>query len=424
LDAEPATRSVEPDLYGVFDAAMARLSPFETRPDLAVAVSGGPDSMALALLARDWAAARGGAVHGLIVDHGLRAGSAAEVCRTAGWLERAGIPATILTWDGPKPTTGIQETARAARYARLEGWCRRHGVLHLLLGHHRDDQDETVAHRAERGSGPTGLAGMAAAVERPDLRLLRPLLGVNKAEILALLTARGEEWIEDPSNRNPAFARARLRRDGIPALPLGDFAPQRRERERAGARLLAAAVRLDAAGWAILDAAAFKIAPRAAARDALAAVLRTVAGAPYPPRSARLERLLDVVAEDRLGGGRTLAGCRLLPWRGDLLVAREPHAVETPRTLGAQAVLWDGRFRVRGPTGWRVEALGERRPGGADRERVPSPARAALPVLCDEWGPAVVPHLGWMRDGVEPDRARVVFAPRWPLAGAPFATAR
>ncbi len=403
---------------------MARFAPFEARPKLAVAVSGGPDSMALALLAHDWTAARAGTVHGLIVDHGLRAESAAEACCTAERLVGAGIPATILAWEGPKPTTGIQEAARAARYARLEVWSRTNGVLHLLLGHHRDDQDETVAHRAERGSGPAGLAGMAAVVERADLRLLRPLLGVTKADILAWLAMRGQKWIDDPSNRDPAFARARLRRDGIAALPPGDFAPQRRERERAAARLLARAARLDAAGWATLDVVALRAAPRGTRRDALAAVLRTVGGASYPPRSTRLDALLDAVARDRLGGGRTLAGCRIVPWRNGLLVAREAGAVEAPRELGNEAALWDGRWRVRGPSGWRVEALGGRRPDGAERGLVPSPARAALPMLCDGHGPVAVPHLGWVRSEMDPAAAQAVFAPRWPLARAPFAAVR
>ena len=151
---------------GAFARLMAPFEPFETSPVLAVAVSGGRDSLALALLAHDWAAGRDGRVIGLIVDHGLRAESAAEAAATA---ERAGAPRHRQrdpAWSGAKPRAGLQEAARTARYRLLRDECRRRGILHLLLAHHADDQAETVAMRAARQSGPDGLAGMAALVEQ------------------------------------------------------------------------------------------------------------------------------------------------------------------------------------------------------------------------------------------------------------------
>ena len=196
-----------------FATLMAPLGPFEARPRLAVAVSGGPDSLALCLLADRWARRRGGAVVGLIVDHGLRPESAGEAGQTAAWLGAREIGSQILTWPGQKPTVGIQAAARHARYRLLGGWCRAAGVLHLLTAHHRGDQAETVALREARASGPDGLAGMAAVRELAGLRLLRPLLGVQKAALVAVLDAARQPWLEDPSNRAQGFARARLRSD-------------------------------------------------------------------------------------------------------------------------------------------------------------------------------------------------------------------
>ena len=196
-----------------FAALMAALGPFERRPRLAVAVSGGPDSLALCLLAERWAQARGGATVGLIVDHGLRPESAREAGQVAAWLSARGIAQQVLSWQGAKPASGIQAAARAARYELLCAWCRAAGVLHLLTAHHRDDQAETVALRQARGSGADGLAGIAPVRELAGLRLLRPLLTVPKAALTALLAAAGQPWLEDPSNRAAAFARARLRRD-------------------------------------------------------------------------------------------------------------------------------------------------------------------------------------------------------------------
>ena len=182
----PAAPDAPVDL-GEFSALLDALGPFERRPALAAAVSGGPDSMALALLARDWAAARDGSLLALIVDHGLRAGSAGEAALTVGRLAEAGICARILPWAGAKPATGIQAAARAARYRLLQSACRSAGILHLLLAHHADDQAETVALRRQRGSGRDGQAGMAAIREVEDLRLLRPLLATAKARLAATL---------------------------------------------------------------------------------------------------------------------------------------------------------------------------------------------------------------------------------------------
>ena len=162
-----------------FARLMAPFEPFEGAPVVAVAVSGGRDSLALALLAQEWAAARGGRIVGLIVDHALRPESAAEAAATASLLGRHGCEAEILRWSEAKPRAGLQEAARAARYRLLREACRRRGILHLLVAHHADDQAETVAMRAARQSGPDGLAGMSAAVELPEVRLLRPLLGVS-----------------------------------------------------------------------------------------------------------------------------------------------------------------------------------------------------------------------------------------------------
>ncbi len=139
---------------------MATLGPFEATPALAVAVSGGPDSLALAMLAKAWSDARGGSLVALTVDHGLRPESTGEARQVGRWLKKRGIPQRILRWDGPKPGSALQAEARSARYALLTGWCRARGILHLLLGHQREDQAETVLMRLERGSGPDGLAAM------------------------------------------------------------------------------------------------------------------------------------------------------------------------------------------------------------------------------------------------------------------------
>ncbi|HVZ00121.1 MAG TPA: tRNA lysidine(34) synthetase TilS, partial [Dongiaceae bacterium] len=203
-----------------FARLIARLGPFEPKPVVAVAVSGGPDSMALALLLDEWAGHRGGRVEAISVDHGLRPESAAEAEQVGRWLAARRVTRhTILRWTGGKPEAGLQAAARAARYRLLTEHCRAEGILHLCLAHHLDDQVETRAMRAARQSGPAGLAGMSAVRDWSGVRLLRPLLGITKHALQATLVARGQDWIEDPSNRNPAFERVRWRGQAVEADP-------------------------------------------------------------------------------------------------------------------------------------------------------------------------------------------------------------
>lgn len=397
-----------------FAALMAPLHPFEPRPDLAVAVSGGADSLCLALLAADWARARGGRVTGLIVDHRLRPDSGVEAARVAGWLAARGIGHAILVWDGAKPDADIQAAARAVRYALLEQWCAARGVLHLLLGHHRDDQAETLLLRLGRGSGVDGLAAMAPIAERFSLRLLRPLLPVPRARLAATLAAAGQEWIEDPSNRNPAFARARLRAR-LPELAAEGLSPERlvataRRMARAAdaldgavAELAARKVEFFDAGYALAAPDIFTGIPEEIGLRLLARLVRAVGGAEHPPREERTEALYGRL-HSGLNAAATLAGCRVAPWRGRLLFCREAGRMAPPLALepGAEMV-WDGRFRLAiaadGPPGLRVGALGNGAPEAVRRLLVPFPAavRPTLPAFYDVQGLCVVPHLGYNR---------------------------
>ncbi len=400
---------------------------------MAVAVSGGPDSMCLCLMADAWARVRGGAVSALTVDHGLRATSALEARQVGGWMSARRIDHHVLTWTGPKPATGIQEAARAARYQLLGDWCRSAGALHLLVAHHRDDQAETVSLRQARGSGADGLAGMAAVRELTGLRLLRPLLRVSKARLLATLEAAGQPWLEDPSNVAPAFARSRLR-VGAPlevrrlARQAAEQARVRAENDRSAASWLAAHARIDPAGFATLAPAALAAAPCGIRRRAIRDIVRSVGGREYAPREARLDRLLERFPAG-LAAGRTLGGCRILPWRDAILICREPQAIEEAVPLApGSPVLWDGRFRIElsgAAPALMVRAFARAGLGALaappDLRRLPAPVRPSLPSLWHGDELVAVPHLGAILPALARNASvRVRFSPAWPLAGAPF----
>jgi tRNA(Ile)-lysidine synthase len=185
---------------------------FRGRSGLLIAVSGGPDSMALLRLAARWRS-QGGTppVFAATVDHGLRPDSAAEALAVAGWAEAIGVPHAILAWEGDKPATRIQERAREARYALLASHAGAVDADTILAAHHADDQAETILHRLARGSGVRGLAGMAAETRRGPVLLARPLLEFDKSALVALCGRLGQAFVSDASNGDPRFARGRLR---------------------------------------------------------------------------------------------------------------------------------------------------------------------------------------------------------------------
>lgn len=181
---------------------------------LAAAVSGGPDSMALASLLGQWAQERGKEpVHALVVDHGLRPESAREAGKTVEALVQIqGIEPFSLCWRGGAGTkSAVLEKAREARYALLEDHCRAHRIASLFLAHHRDDQAETFLIRLAKGSGLDGLSAMAPVRMEEGIALCRPLLDLPKARLIATCRARGIVFASDPSNANVAFLRPRLR---------------------------------------------------------------------------------------------------------------------------------------------------------------------------------------------------------------------
>lgn len=182
-------------------------------PVLVLAVSGGPDSVALMWLAARWRAAlkQGPRLVAITVDHGLRAESAREARDVKRLASSLGIEHRTLMWRGDKPATGLPAAARDARYDLLAKAARRVGAAHIVTAHTRDDQAETVLMRLSRGSGITGLAGMARQSARGDVVVLRPLLDVSKEQLVATLRRGKVDFASDPTNHDLAYTRPRLR---------------------------------------------------------------------------------------------------------------------------------------------------------------------------------------------------------------------
>jgi tRNA(Ile)-lysidine synthase len=408
-----------------FTAAMDRLGQFEPRPRLAVAVSGGADSMALAVFAHEWAGRRGGTVLALSVDHGLRAESSSEADLALRRLAALGVRGRKLTTTELVRGPALAERARDARYRLLLGACAADGILHLLLGHHRGDQVETVMMRALSSSAARGLAGMPAMREAGFVRLLRPLLDVAPERLREFLMARAMPWVEDPSNRDPNALRARLRLARADPAGTGEgtqvlaqaarrAGEYRAARDRSVARILAARATIRPEGYALLT-------PGPIDPEALTVLLRIIAGASHAPPIDRVAALARSPVPATLGGVRLARAGRLGP--GWLLV-RETRAIKPPVAAHPNAV-WDGRFRLThmpplAPSlpseGIVLGALGADAERLRDRSSLPALILHGLPALRLDGKPIAVPHIG-MGD----PRWRLLFDPRNPASGAPFA---
>jgi tRNA(Ile)-lysidine synthase len=238
--------------------ADALLAPLAGARGLVLAVSGGPDSLALLALVAEWAARRGRPpLFAVTVNHGLRAEAAAEADLVADVAGQWRVDHRTLVWSGPRPDVGLAEAAREARYRLLKAAARTTRCSHVVTAHHLDDQAETVLMRLAAGSGIDGLAAMRPVDDLGDaIKLARPFLGIPKARLVATCAARGLPATDDPTNRDLARPRPRLRasaaalaREGLTPERLGRLA-RRAARASDALRKISAAA-LARAGWSV-----------------------------------------------------------------------------------------------------------------------------------------------------------------------------
>jgi tRNA(Ile)-lysidine synthase len=399
------------------------LAPLAGFSRVALAVSGGPDSVALMQLAARWRAglAKGPKLSVLTVDHRLRPGSHREAEQVAGLASALGLAHAILTWEEQEPfTAGLQERAREARYDLMAAYCHAHDIPALVTAHHLDDQAETFLMRLKRGSGLDGLAAIPERGDWAGIVVLRPLLDVSKARLVATLEAANIDFISDPSNLDPRFERVRLRESAAALTALG-LTPEaialsarrlRRAREAvesAAREFLNRHSEMSEAGYAVLNRDALAAAPQEIALRALAQLIAAIGGTEVPPRLVKLEALLAAI-EVQPDKSHTLGRCRIAPIKGRLGIFREVRGrglPETPLRPG-ERTLWDNRFRIELGTKENapivVRALGEE---GlrmlSEREALP----ASLPRLAGRTLPACwrgevllgLPRLGTVAGG-------------------------
>jgi tRNA(Ile)-lysidine synthase len=347
---------------------------------LALAVSGGSDSVAMLRLAHDcFAQTRRLSV--LTVDHGLRRESGAEADWVATLCRSLGLSHRTLRWEGVKPTSGIQAKARQARYHLLTEWCKAHGAGALLTAHTLDDQAETVAMRLQRTHTALSLAGILQTMNWEGVLVHRPLLAHRRLELRAYLARIGQDWIEDPSNDDWAFERVRVRAalagDNAPAELAAAAFRSSQATARDAEAWLAGHLKIEPQGFGVFPRQAFCRLPADTRHAALRHLITTFGRGDATP--GELTRLADWIASGE-STRRTLAGTVFAGRRSAVLAGREWSRIAAAAIPSTGWLIWDGRFRVSGEPGLPVLAAGRIR-GMPRLSQIPRFVQDAMPVL-------------------------------------------
>jgi len=307
--------------------------------------------MALMSLLHALCAAAGTVLETVTVDHGLRSEAAAEAEFVARCARILGLHHETLQWRGWDGQGNLQNAAREARYALMADWAMRRNLPSIALGHTADDQAETVLMRLARRAGVDGLSAMAPQSTRHGVTWLRPLLFARREALRDYLRRAGLEWVEDPSNDDPRYARIQTRQTLAALIPLGidvetlaevagNMARARDALEWQTDQTAGDILRMEA-GALVMRAEAFFAAPEEIRRRLVIRALGKISGAAYPPRRGPVAALIAGLAE---GQAATLDGCQALLWRGEIWLFREYNAVRDHRVPVDH--LWDKRWRA------------------------------------------------------------------------------
>jgi tRNA(Ile)-lysidine synthase len=393
-----------------------KLQPLTGQP-LVLGLSGGGDSLALLLIAAEWARRSNTSLAPVIIDHGLRANSADNAQFAADQAEQSGFPARIVRWTGEKPQTGIQAAARQFRLHTFAKIAAQLGAPAVLLGHTQDDQVETLWMRLQAGGDSDSLSVMAEYSPLPlwpegrGVSLMRPLLDVRRAQLRQWLVSQHQTWLDDPSNENAAFTRVRNRRtltrledEGFEIDRLADLAralrQERTQKQSRAAQIFLESVTFEPWGGACLQQRHILSASVDIAEFVLDAARAAVSGDPTPRRDGA--QRLRVALETQ--SAATVAGIALTKHRNKWYLARDPGAVtgradnpaqQNLRKCVADNLIWDGRLAVR-DAGADITLLGKAYPAdlaSRDLDHVPAIARPGLPLLHDAQGSFSIPGL-------------------------------
>lgn len=379
---------------------------------IAIALSGGADSLALTLLLKDWCDTHHITLTALHVHHGLRDEATEEAEQIQAWMTEHHIACHILTVEeNLRDAPNIQNAARKARYQLMTQWCTSHNVSTLCLGHHADDQAETFLMRLARGSGVDGLAAMHPITSRDGITLLRPLLDIPKSELISYLENRGQPWIEDASNQSTDYTRNRIRQltpilaeEQITASRITDVTHHLARTSDCLQQLTHAWIESENCfheAYAIIPTEAFATLHEELALRVARQLLLEISAS---PQAIRFEHLQPLTGDMQTGTcpKRTLHGCVIAPHQSGILIYREAVKLAAPITVSEQPAIWDHRFSATSATNnLQLGALGahglaQLRTQKAELPTLPAALLHTCPALFHLEDVIAVPHIDYV----------------------------
>ncbi|MBR6231686.1 MAG: tRNA lysidine(34) synthetase TilS [Alphaproteobacteria bacterium] len=329
---------------------------FSEQPDkIAVAVSGGADSLCLTLLLKKWADKNRVKLYAFTVDHGLRSESSKEASAVHLQLKKLGFIHQVLKWSGKKPKTRVEELARQARYDLLQKACQKNKIQYLFLAHHIEDQCETFWARFAHKSGLDGLCAMQKKSDLNGLILVRPLLDVSKKEIVEYLKKNKISWVEDPMNYSPLYERVLWRGHQKSLSEMGltpatiNVLTKRLTRVKQAVDFYTNAfiknsVLLSPVGYAFIGKMAWEMAPMEIRLRTLLHLLPLISGQDKIVSLESVEKLLNSSLKSA-----TLAGCQIIFHKKGIFIAREMRQITKSMKLKkGKSAYWD-RFFIFSP---------------------------------------------------------------------------
>lgn len=352
-------------LFECFNAEFLESLP----PHIAVAVSGGADSLALCIALHEWCQLHQVSFTAITVDHTLRPESSNEASQVHRWMELRGIHHKILTWTHHPILNNIQVRAREARYDLMVNYCSQHGIPYLCTAHHQEDQWETFMMRLSHASGIWGLSGIPAQQTRQGIRIVRPFIKLKPALLKTFLTEKAQPWIEDPSNQNVVFERIRWRQQ---ASVLTQMGITYEVIEKVSEKLRQDAIALD---WAAMEwmnqhthwHVGLKYMrcninlidlPETLVKRIMLQIVSQVRGIQVTTAhmrhamNASYQRLCDEPFKPF-----TMGGCYWMQQKGELIIVREWNKCPT-ETITSQTFVYDHRFKLTtAPIGGQVRPI-------------------------------------------------------------------
>jgi tRNA(Ile)-lysidine synthase len=336
--------------------------PFEDNLTIAVAVSGGADSLALTFLLKEYVAQNNGKLIALTVDHVLRDESKAEAVYVHELLSKHNIEHHILYWFHDKiVTSNIQQKAREARYNLLTKYCIENNIMHLVTAHHLNDQVENFLIRLERGSGVVGLSSMQSISNIKGVRLLRPLLSYKSEILKKYLNELNIKWIEDPSNDNEKYTRIKFRKflatESEQYIKRINDTAIHMQRANNSINLhinnhLIKCINIDKYGSARLKLDYFNTIYSEEALRIITNIITIIGGKKYSPRFSSIIKLYNYITKDNLPTALTIGGCKVIHYKSkyksnELLICREISKAGSAIKLNINSsLLWDQRFLI------------------------------------------------------------------------------